>query len=66
MLNEFYRVACRKKIDRTLNDLQADVDVWVQEYTEQRSHQGRWCYGKTPMHTFIDTVSLAKGKMLAA
>jgi hypothetical protein len=66
MLNECYRVAFRKKIYRALDDLQADLDVWVQEYNEQRSHQGRWCYGKTPMQTFIDTVSLAKEKMLAA
>jgi hypothetical protein len=66
MLNEFYRVAFRKKIYRTLDDLQTDLDVWLQEYNAQRSHQGRWCYGKTPMHTFIDSVSLAKEKMLAA
>ncbi len=66
MLNEFYRVAFRKKIYRTLEELQADLDAWLQEYNEQRSHQGRWCYGKTPMQTFIDSVPLAKEKMLAA
>ena len=66
MLNEFYRVAFRKKIYRTLDELQADLDVWVQEYNEHRSHQGRWCYGKTPMQTFLDSVPLAKEKMLAA
>ena len=66
MLNEFYRVAFRKKIYRTLDELQADLDHWVQEYNEQRSHQGRWCYGKTPWQTFADTVPLAKEKILAA
>lgn len=66
MLNKFYRMAFRKKIYRTLNDLQADVDMWLREYNEQRSHQGRWCYGKTPMQTFMDSMSLAKEKMLAA
>lgn len=66
MLNEFYRVAFRKKIYRTLEELQGDLDGWLQEYNEQRSHQGRWCYGKTPMQTFIDSVPLAKDKMLAA
>ena len=66
MLNEFYRVAFRKKIYRTLEALQPDLDVWLQEYNEQRPHQGRWCYGKTPMQTFIDSLSLAKEKMLAA
>ena len=66
MLNEFYRVAFRKKIYRTLEELQADLDVWLQEYNDRRPHQGRWCYGKTPMHTFIDSVPLAKEKILAA
>ena len=66
MLNELYRVAFRKKIYRTLDELQADLDHWLQEYNEQRSHQGRWCYGKTPLQTFADSVPLAKEKMLAA
>ena len=65
MSNECYRVAIRKKIYRTLEALQADVDAWVQEYNEHRSHQGRWCDGKTPMQTSIDSVPLAKEKMLA-
>lgn len=66
MLNEFFRVAFRKKIYRTLDELQADLDTWLQAYNEHWPHQGRWCYGKTPLHTFIDSVPLAKEKMLAA
>ena len=23
-------------------------------YNEARPHQGRWCFGKTPMQTFLD------------
>ena len=66
MLNECYRVLFRRKLYRTLEELQADVDRWVQEYNEQRPHQGRWCYGKTPMQTFLDSVPLAQEKQLAA
>ena len=66
LLNEFYRVAFRKKIYRTLEELQTDLDVWLQEYNELRPHQGRWCYGKTSMQTFVASVPLAKEKMLAA
>jgi len=66
VLNEFYRVAFRKKIYAGLEDLQTDLDAWVKEYNEARPHQGRWCYGKTPMRTFLDSVPLAKEKMLAA
>ena len=66
VLNEFYRVAFRKKIYRTLDELQADLDRWLKLYNEQRPHQGRWCYGKTPTQTFIDSIPLAKEKMIAA
>jgi transposase InsO family protein len=66
VLNEFYRVAFRKKIYRRLDELQADLDSWLKLYNEERSHQGRWCYGKTPMQTFIDGIPLAKEKMIAA
>jgi transposase InsO family protein len=66
VLNEFYRVAFRKKLYHSLEELQADLDAWLVEYNERRPHQGRWCYGKTPMHTFLDSIPLAKEKMLAA
>jgi hypothetical protein len=66
VLNEFYRVAFRKKIYRSLEELQADPDTWLREYNDQRPPQGRWCYGKTPLQTFWDSIPLAKEKMLAA
>jgi len=66
VLNEFYRVAFRKKIYASLEELQADLDAWLREYNEARPHQGRWCYGKTPMQTFLDSVPLAKEKRLVA
>ncbi len=66
VLNEFCRVAFRKKLYTSLVELQADLDAWLTVYNEQRAHQGRWCYGKTPMQTFLDSVPLAKEKMLAA
>ena len=66
LLDEFYRVAFRKKIYPTIDELQADLDAWLVEYNEQRTHQGRWCYGKTPMQTFIDSQPIAKEKMIAA
>jgi transposase InsO family protein len=66
VLNEFYRVAFRKKLYTTLEEIQADLDVWLREYNETRPHQGRWCFGKTPMQTFLDSVPLAQEKILAA
>jgi transposase InsO family protein len=66
LLDEFYRVAFRKKIYRSLDELQADLDAWIADYNQHRSHQGRWCFGKTPMQTFLDAIPLAKEKLMAA
>src|SRR5206468_6472997 len=46
VLNEFYRVAFRKRIYGTPDAVQTDLDAWVQQYNEVRTHQGRWCYGE--------------------
>jgi transposase InsO family protein len=64
VLNEFYRVAFRRKIYATIEELQRDLDLWLKEYNELRPHQGRWCYGKTPLQTFLDGAPLAHEKML--
>jgi transposase InsO family protein len=66
VLNEFYRVAFRKKVYRFIDELQADLDVWIHEYNESWPHQGRWCFGKTPMQTFLDAMPMTMEKMIAA
>jgi hypothetical protein len=65
VLNEFYRVAFRKKFYATLAEIQQDLDTWMSEYNTLRPHQGRWCYGKTPMQTWFDAVPLATEKQIA-
>jgi transposase InsO family protein len=65
MLNEFYRVAFRKNIYRAIEELRADLDAWTRQYNAERPHQGRWCYGKTPMQTFLDSLDVAKEKLHA-
>lgn len=64
VLNEFYRVTFRKKYYRSMEELQADLDAFLEHYNAERPHQGRWCYGKTPMQTFLDSMELAKEKLL--
>jgi transposase InsO family protein len=66
VLDEFYRIAFRKKVYSGIEELQADLDAWVASYNETRPHQGRWCYGKTPMQTFLDAAPLAREKIMAA
>ena len=60
LLDEFYRVAFRKKLYHSIDELQADLDAWIADYNTNRPHQGRWCFGKTPMHTFLDSLPIAK------
>jgi hypothetical protein len=48
-----------------LASLQADRDTFVDDYNQRRPHQGRRCYGKTPMQTFLDSLALAKEKLIA-
>jgi transposase InsO family protein len=66
MLNEFYRVAMRKKIYGSMEQMQDDLDAWLNDYNSNRPHQGRWCFGKTPLQTFIDSKNIAKEKTLMA
>ena len=40
LLDEFYRVAFRKKLYRTIAELQSDLDAWIAEYNEQRPIRG--------------------------
>jgi transposase InsO family protein len=61
---EFYATAFRKKLYRSLEELQADLDLWLDEYNRTRPHSGKYCYGKTPMQTFLDSLPLAREKML--
>jgi len=64
MQDEFYAITFRTKIYNTLDELQADLDLWLIEYNNDRTHTGKYCYGRTPMQTFLETLPLAKEKML--
>lgn len=61
---EFYAVAFRKKLYESLDQLQGDLDGWMEYYNNERPHSGRYCFGKTPMQTFNDSIELAREKML--
>lgn len=64
MKEEFYEVTFRKKIYHSFEELQIDADTWIQLYNEQRPHSGKYCYGKTPMQTFKDSLPIAQEKNL--
>jgi transposase InsO family protein len=62
--NEFYASAFRRKLYRSIEELQVDVDEWVASYNAERTHSGKYCFGKTPLQTFLDSVHLAHEKQL--
>ena len=53
MLQEFYQVAFRRKIYASLDELQRDLDAWIEHYNRERTHQGKMCCGRTPMATML-------------
>ena len=64
ILNEFYQIAFRKKVYKSIDELQKDVDEWLDYYNSKRPHSGKKCEGRTPMQTFRESVHLAKIKMI--
>lgn len=62
--NEFYAIAFRKKVFNNIEELQEDADKWIIEYNSERTHTGKYCFGKTPLQTFLESKHLAKEKML--
>lgn len=64
ILNEFYKVAFRKNIYKSVEQLQEDLDFFMLQYNEERTHQGKRCKGRTPMQTFLDSLYLAREKMI--
>ncbi|MBN8638590.1 MAG: IS481 family transposase [Anaerolineae bacterium] len=62
--DEFYAIAFRKKIYSTLEELQTDLDEWVEQYNRERTHTGKYCFGRTPLQTFHETKHLAQAKQL--
>jgi transposase InsO family protein len=63
ILNEFYQVAFRRKLYLSLEELQTDLDIWMDNYNNNRTHQGKMCCARTPMQTFIDAKNIWKEKV---
>lgn len=62
MQEECYHILFRKKLYTTLDELQNDVDQWLEFYNNERTHSGKHCCGKTPMQTFKDSLYIANSK----
>lgn len=62
--DEFYQMAFRKKVYTSVEELQQDVDEWLEWYNRERTHSGRHCDGRTPFQTLRETKHLVYQKML--
>lgn len=56
--NEFYALAFRKKLYKSIGEIQADLDAYIENYNNKRTNQGKRCQGRTPRQTFDDGYSL--------
>lgn len=52
--NEFFAKAFREKVYAGVEELQADLDAFMEFYNHQRTHSGYRCNGRTPYQTFQD------------
>ncbi|MEV8468672.1 integrase core domain-containing protein, partial [Fluviibacterium sp. DFM31] len=61
-----YDIAFCKKLYRSVKALQVDLDVWLVNCNEQRPHSGKYCYVKTPVQTFRETLNIVFEKTIRA
>ena len=54
VLHEFYQVAFRKTVFESIDQLQKELDTWIEFYNTERTHQGKMCCGRTPLETLMD------------
>lgn len=70
ILNESYQVTFRKKQYGSMEELQKDLDEWMNYYYyyyyyNHRTHQGKMCCGRTPIETLEYGKSIWAEKNLA-
>jgi hypothetical protein len=41
-----------------VEETQVDLDVFMEDYNKERTNQGRYCQGRTPLETFNDGLQL--------
>lgn len=60
LLDEFYKTNFRKKIFSNTDNLQTELDQWMESYNRERTHRGKRCQGRTPIATFTDGLEPAR------
>jgi len=52
--------AFRKKHYKSLDEIEEDLDIFMNKYNKDRTNQGKRCKGKTPYETFLGSIDLYK------
>ena len=61
---EFRSLAFRRRVyRRSAEETLVDLGEWLGQHNNERTHSGRYCYGKTPMQTFMDSIPLARERL---
>lgn len=60
--SNFYDSILRTTSFANIGELENALQNWVIEYNENTPHQERYCFGKTPMATLLDSQHLIKEK----
>lgn len=58
--DEFYAVAFRKTLYKSIDQMQTDLDVFMAYYNNDRTNQGKRCQGRTPKQTWDEGYELYK------
>ena len=64
VLQEFYQIVFRKTVFENIEQLQKELDIWINHYNKERTHQGKMCCGRTPMETLLDAKQAWNDKKL--
>jgi hypothetical protein len=58
---EFYSVAFRRTFYESVDQLQRDLDTYLEFYNRERAHQGYRTKGRTPYQAFLDGIEAMRG-----
>lgn len=64
VLNDFYNIAFRKKVYDSIEEVQRDLDKFLDRFNYERPHQGKMCCGRTPWETFQDGLKIVREKTI--
>ena len=56
LLDEHFKIQGRIKFYESLEEMQADLDNYLQTYNYERTHQGRNMNGRTPHQAFVEGI----------